>query len=127
MGDCQILIVEDDEEIRLALTDVLEDHGFQAVTAVNGKAALELLGNSLRHPDLILLDLMMPVMDGATFRENQLKNPRLADIPVVVISAFTDAARLAASMRPKHTLPKPLDMNALLKVVLEVCPEHPAC
>lgn len=120
-----VLIIEDTEDSRELLADLLGAQGYRTATAANGAEALTVVAAT--RPDLILLDLMMPVMDGATFRENQLKNPRLADIPVVVISAFTDAARLAASMRPKHTLPKPLDMNALLKVVLEVCPEHPAC
>src|SRR5947207_15447872 len=81
-----ILIVEDDFDIREALTQILEDEGFQVRCASNGREALE-VATSGPAPRLILLDLMMPVMNGWQFRAEQLKDPRLAEVPVLVISA----------------------------------------
>jgi len=81
-----VLLVEDEPAIALSLGDALREEGLAVATAQNGLEALQLLRNGLR-PSVILLDLMMPVMDGASFREAQRRDPRLAAIPVVVLSA----------------------------------------
>jgi len=82
-----ILVVEDNAEIRDALVALLRDEGYQAAGASNGKEALELLTAMARPPSLILLDLMMPGMDGAAFRKQQQQDPRFALIPTVVVTA----------------------------------------
>src|SRR5437762_2793351 len=81
-----VMIVEDDLDIRDALTQILEFEGYHVVSAENGQQALTQLQHG-EHPGLILLDLMMPVMDGWQFRLEQQKDAKLSDIPVVIISA----------------------------------------
>lgn len=82
----QVLIVDDDAAMREALCDTLELQGHQTNMVANGREALEHLGR-FAPPCLILLDLMMPLMNGWEFREAQLKDPQISGIPVVVISA----------------------------------------
>jgi CheY-like chemotaxis protein len=81
-----ILVVDDDGAIRTSLGAMLEDEGYETALASDGRAALGLLRGGLR-PTAILLDLMMPVMDGWDFRADQLRDPTLSDIPVIVLSA----------------------------------------
>jgi CheY-like chemotaxis protein len=121
MAAHQVLVVEDDEEIRESLLDFLEEHGYQAVGAVHGRDALDKLGGPDLRPCLIVLDLMMPVMDGGTFRNEQLRDPKLSGIPVVVISAYKDVDARAEGLGTVH-LKKPLDLRELLKTVQEHCP-----
>ncbi|PLS79555.1 MAG: response regulator, partial [Chloroflexi bacterium] len=82
-----ILVVDDDSGIREALTDILEDEGYAVRSACDGQAALDLLRQQAEPPALVLLDLMMPRMNGWQFRSEQRRDPALANIPVVVISA----------------------------------------
>ena len=86
-----LLIVEDDVDIRDALADLASVEGFQVDTAANGREALRHLALGPR-PHLILLDLLMPEMNGWQFRQCQLRDPSIADIPVVVLSAMVDGA-----------------------------------
>ncbi len=116
----RVLVVDDDEDIRDSLVDFLEDHGHRAMGAANGHEALTLLASSAR-PCLIILDLMMPVMDGPAFRGQQLQHPALADIPVVVVSAYKDVEDRARSLGAVRWLSKPLDLPALLQIVEENC------
>jgi len=113
----RVMVVEDDDDIRESLIDVLQDYGYQSSSAIHGRDALDQLHAGARRPTLILLDLMMPVMDGRTFREQQLKNPELAAIPVVVISAFHDLERIIDSLQPSAYLTKPINVQRLLQVV----------
>jgi CheY-like chemotaxis protein len=115
-----VLIVDDDRDIRDSLVEVLEDHGYHAVGAGNGREALDTLRTSSEVPCLILLDLMMPVMDGREFREEQLKNPEWTDIPVIVISAYNDVAEQARALEAEH-LRKPLAMRPLIDAVRRYC------
>src|SRR5437762_11749160 len=85
-GATTVLAVEDDFDLRDALVPILEYEGHRVVSAANGQEALERL-QTMPPPSLILLDLMMPVMDGEEFRARQLRDPTLASIPVVVVSA----------------------------------------
>jgi CheY-like chemotaxis protein len=115
------LVVDDDADIREALVDVLVDHGYCARAVANGREALE----SLRRgalPSLILLDLMMPIMDGATFRREQLSDPDLKDVPVVVISAGNDLQRHASSLGVVDTMRKPIDLERLLATIARHAP-----
>jgi CheY-like chemotaxis protein len=97
----RVLIVEDDVEIRETLSQVLELEGYAVAAASDGRKALA----SARqvHPDVILLDLMMPVMDGWQFRAEQKNDPSISDIPVVVVSALgwrTDIDAVAFIAKP---------------------------
>jgi CheY-like chemotaxis protein len=82
-----ILLVDDDDELRRAMIDLLASDDYSAVGVPNGVEALAWLRSAERPPRLILLDLMMPVMDGWQFRKEQLADPALASIPVAVLSA----------------------------------------
>ncbi len=119
----QVLVVEDDTDIRAALIDVLNEHGYVAVGAINGQDALDKL-RAQQKPCVIVLDLMMPVMDGRTFREKQLDTPELASIPVVVVSAYREM--LDQALRIKDVLRKPLDIDDLVAAVRRHCDPQPA-
>src|SRR3712207_9589138 len=88
-----ILVVEDNPDSRETLTLILEGVGYEVKSAENGREALTTLKNH-PHPCIILLDLMMPVMDGWEFRQHQQNDPNLAQIPTVVVSAISDPERL---------------------------------
>src|SRR5262245_10967205 len=92
-----VLIIEDDVSIRATMREALELLGYEAQVAQNGREALEILSKDYR-PCLILLDLMMPVMDGWEFRRAQEQDPRLKDIPVIVVSADGNAKQKARKM-----------------------------
>jgi CheY-like chemotaxis protein len=117
----RVMIVDDDPDIRESLMEFLEDHGFETIGARDGLEALQTLGSVDPRPCLIILDLMMPNMDGRTFREKQLAQGALADIPVVVISAYRDAAQHHHEMQAAAWIPKPLNLTALLRVIRERC------
>src|SRR5689334_22102592 len=94
-----VLVVEDEADLRQLLAGVLEGDGFRAVTARNGYEALHLLRDGAVHPCLILLDLMMPGMNGWSFLRQRRADPALADVPVVIVSAYgqnVDASQLGA-------------------------------
>nr|UXE44638.1 response regulator receiver protein CpdR [uncultured bacterium] len=114
-----ILIVEDDPDFALLLAEVLESADFTAETAPNGRMALERLRRSPR-PNLVLLDLMMPVMDGWQFRSEQQKDADIASVPVVVLSADGNVARKASSLRAEGHLTKPPGINDLVHEIERV-------
>src|SRR5215212_1952963 len=116
-----ILIVDDEEEIRRLLTLFLEYRGYHAVSVTNGAEALTLLRHSAPLPELILCDWLMPVMDGAAFRQAQQQHPQLAAIPVVVLSGAADLFADAPTFRPDAYLSKPFDFAQLLTVVEQFC------
>jgi CheY-like chemotaxis protein len=111
-----VLVVDDDRDIRDSLIEMLEDHGYAAVGASNGVEALEVLRTSAASACLILLDLMMPVMDGREFREEQLKHPAWAAIPVIVISAYGDVEAQANALSLDY-MRKPLATRPLIAAV----------
>ncbi len=115
-----ILVVDDDRDIRDSLVELLTEHGYPAIGASNGAEALAELETRAQPPALILLDLMMPVMDGREFRERQLANPAWAEIPVIAISAYNDVERQARALAVDH-LRKPLAMRSLLDAVRRHC------
>ena len=110
-----VLIVEDDPDSRNMLAALLGLHGYRTVTAANGLEALEMARRE--RPGVILLDLMMPVMDGQTFRQEQLNDATIAGIPVVVLSAHARAADLARELGATAHLLKPFDLNQLLGAI----------
>jgi CheY-like chemotaxis protein len=123
----QVLVVEDDQEIALTLKECLEGEGYVVHTAHDGGAALALLAASTSLPSLIVLDLMMPGMDGYEFCERRLLDPRLTAIPVLITSA-------AESNKTRSTegwcenvsmLRKPFDLEVLLQTVARLAQQGP--
>jgi CheY-like chemotaxis protein/anti-sigma regulatory factor (Ser/Thr protein kinase) len=110
-----ILVVEDDDATREAECLLLQGEGFPVRAARNGREALDQMRSGLR-PQLILLDLAMPVLDGYTFRAEQMRDPELEDIPVVVCSAVADPQR-ADWLRPAALLAKPVEFERLAGTV----------
>jgi CheY-like chemotaxis protein len=114
-----ILVVEDDPAIRESVCTILADEGYAVLSAVNGKDAIELLRSQSERPRLILLDLMMPVMNGWEFYARTRLDGAIASIPVVVMSAYEGDARTGSLM----LLKKPLRLDELLAAVSEA--SHP--
>jgi CheY-like chemotaxis protein len=113
-----VLIVEDDEDLREMMAQLLTLEGYDAATVANGREALEYLHNA-STPSVILLDLMMPVMDGWEFRRQLEADPTLAPVPVIVLSAL-DQVR-AVNIHAAAFLKKPLDFDRLLDLVRTYC------
>ena len=116
-----VLIIEDEPDIAEVNGVLLETLGYQVVVATDGVEALQLLWKGLR-PCVILLDLMLPVMDGIEFRRQLLADPALADIPVVVVSGVTDRIDLARLTNVVACYRKPVDWDKLLGTVAQLCP-----
>ena len=113
-----ILVVEDEDESRQVLMQILELEGFKAVGACNGVEAIGYLRTS-DPPCLIILDLLMPGMNGMQFRTALLEVAELAKIPVVVVSALDSST--VADLGVVRAFRKPLDIDALLRIVRESC------
>lgn len=111
-----ILLVEDDPDLRLLVREVLELEGYRVVAAANGREALEALRADVL-PDLILLDLMMPEMDGYQFRLEQGSRWPWKSVPVVVMTADASAIRRLEQTGSRAHLQKPIDVDQLLGVV----------
>jgi len=116
----QILIVEDEADVAGPLAEVLEAAGYGTQTARNGLEALEHLQRG-NHPDLIILDLMMPVLDGWGFRREQQLLKDAASIPVVVLTANGDAHRKASAIKAHGYINKPCSIQSLLREVERLC------
>jgi DNA-binding response OmpR family regulator len=113
----RILIVEDDAALREMMAELLEVEGFDADVACNGQEALEKAHEN--PPRVIVLDMMMPVMDGWTFRAHQRFDAVIADIPVVILSA-APVERLA-NVRAAAVLQKPFDYEGLISAIRANC------
>jgi len=117
----KVLLVDDDFGILDGLSDFLESQGFSVVPASNGIDALNQLRSGLRV-GMIVLDVMMPMMDGWDFRAEQLADPSLRGIPVVVISASGFSREtLQRQLSACEVLPKPLDLDGFLRALNTVC------
>jgi CheY-like chemotaxis protein len=115
-----VLIIEDDDEIREIMAEMLGDRGYDVVTARNGEEGLEALRAAAQFC-VVLLDLMMPVMDGWTLRAEMLADPALASIPVVVISGAADLESRASQLKAASVLTKPVRFPVLLDQVRAHC------
>ncbi len=111
-----ILVIDDDSELRESLALLLALKGYEVVTARDGREALETLQGGPR-PCLIVLDLMMPEMDGLQFRRLLLEDPMLATIPVVLCSGHPTAPHLAKQLGVVACFEKPFDVQLLLGIV----------
>jgi CheY-like chemotaxis protein len=117
-GGCAVLVVDDDEGIRESLCELLADEGYGAIGVANGQEALRYL-RAKPTPCLILLDLMMPVMDGWELHRHLKADPRLAALPIIVITAADgDSAR---SLHAVEVMPKPLPLERILDAVGHHC------
>lgn len=114
-----VLVIDDDDALRTSLQELLELDGFVVVTARNGREALDML-NSGELPALILLDFMMPVMNGTQFLALRQRDPRLRKIPVVILSAWTREWP-GQAMGVEHVLSKPIDPERLLELMNRYC------
>lgn len=112
-----ILVIEDEKEIRETLRQMLELEGYSAYEAANGREGLDLL-TKIERPCLILLDLMMPIMNGWQFLEIKSGNVIFATIPVVIVSAFGDRAR---SFKVQGFINKPIDIDVLYGTIKQYC------
>src|SRR5687767_8501354 len=116
MAACRtVLVVDDDPAIRESLGEVLGDEGFQVVYAENGRMALEYLRACADPPCLVLLDLMMPVMNGWEFCREKEQDPALEDVKVVVISAMPGPEAKNACLDAAEVFAKPLKLDRLLE------------
>jgi CheY-like chemotaxis protein len=112
-----ILLVEDDLSIHQSLGESLEESGYLVITAVDGREAIALLRSGVR-PSAILLDLMMPVMDGWDFRHEQRSDPRLRDIPVIVITASGfSASTVRTQLGDVEVIAKPIQRPELFRAL----------
>ena len=112
-----ILLAEDDADLREAMLDTLQDAGYHVAAVANGQEALAWLHRAARLPSLILLDLMMPIMDGWQFREAQCKDAKSSSVPVVVLSAMGSHPTIDSV----EYLKKPTKVAPLLEVVERYC------
>jgi CheY-like chemotaxis protein len=116
-----VLVVDDQADAGDAVGFFLEQKGFTVRVAHDGQEALDVLHRGLR-PCLVVVDLMMPRMDGWEFRQRQLMDPEFADIPVVVVSGYPNAQKAAAGLGVRDVLRKPLSASLLLALVNHHCP-----
>jgi CheY-like chemotaxis protein len=116
-----VMVVDDDTDIRETIEEVLADNHVPAIGAENGAVALERLRADVEPPCVILLDMMMPVMDGRTFRLAQRDDPTLSNIPVVVLTAHASGERSARELQVDGFLRKPVDLPTLLDVIRRYC------
>lgn len=114
-----ILVVEDDHDVREALTELLRDAGYGVAWAADGRAAIQALRGGLR-PAAILLDLMMPGMDGFEFRAVQRGDPALAAIPIILMSADRGIDRDALALGAAGRVAKPARIDDVLAVVARI-------
>jgi CheY-like chemotaxis protein len=112
-----VLVVEDDDDIRNAIVDLLESEGYCTEAAENGKEALEKLYH-IPKPCLVLLDMMMPIMNGRQFLDEVMKDSKLAPLPILIVSAVAEKSNTAGSV---GFLKKPIDIDVVLNVVSQYC------
>lgn len=122
MSCMSVLIVEDDESIRTALSEVLRDEGFEVFEAENGSEGLKIL-ETIPRPCLILLDFMMPVMNGQEFMQKKQHNDIIAGIPVVLVSAFGDRSN---SIGAVGFIKKPIEFDNLMRFLRRYCTDKKA-
>ena len=120
-----VLIVEDDADVREMLAELLANDGFHTVSAEDGLEGLHLLRTVRRRapqvPCLVLLDLKMPRLGGHEFRRAQLGDPTVANVPIAVMSGAIDLEARAEALGAVAAVGKPIDCDALLTVVRRYC------
>ena len=112
-----VMVVDDDDDIREELVSLLAQEGYAVCAARDGQEALSLLYELVTLPSLVLLDMMMPRMNGNEFLDAVSLRPELGAMPIVVVSAYPGEVRRGA----RRIIPKPISLTALLDVVAEFC------
>jgi CheY-like chemotaxis protein len=120
-----ILVIDDETEIRFLISELLIDEGYTAAQAANGRDALIYLQTAHPLPCLILLDMMMPIMNGWDFLHARQRDRVVQAIPVVLISAYPALAEAAAPLGVQGSLDKPLNLDRLLATVQRYCSGAP--
>ncbi|MDB4987745.1 MAG: response regulator receiver protein [Myxococcaceae bacterium] len=115
------MVIEDERDIRESLHECLTSAGYEVLTAENGRQALAQLQTVIRPVHAILLDIQMPVMSGEAFRWEQLADPALAHIPVLVLSASPKCQTVAVKLRSAGCIRKPFDIEELLATLAGIC------
>jgi CheY-like chemotaxis protein len=118
-----VLLIDDDDAMRATLGEFLSAEGFLVHTARNGQDALDLL-YTIDPPALILLDFMMPVMNGSQFLAAKRREARIRDVPVAILSAFT-REWTGDAIGVNHVLTKPIDPERMLALVEQYCDRDP--
>ena len=116
----KILVVEDDRDILISITELLTMEGYEVLQANSGLAAINLLKELQDMPDLIILDLMMPGMNGEGFRTEQLKNEKFAAIPVLLMTADAHPDSVQLKIGAKGFIKKPLNIDKFLETI-DIC------
>lgn len=120
-----IFVIEDEKDIRESLMEAIESEGYSAISASNGRDAILMFEEEdkipVKMPDLILLDHLMPFMNGASFLERAKKNQRLAKIPVILMTADHRMAQKAATFGADGHLHKPLELDDLFATIEKHC------
>ena len=116
-----VLVVEDDMDIQSSIVQILVEEGYEAHGVSNGQEALDLLNASTQLPSLIILDIMMPIMNGWEFRCLQKRDTLLASIPVIVCSSAGDIQEEARLIGARDYLQKPVVPEVLLEMVGQCC------
>jgi len=117
-----VLVIEDDQDVAMTINDVVEERGYRAICVPNGKAALSVLERE--HPALMLVDLFMPVMNGAEFLKVVKRTPSLAAIPRVIMTGANDP--MIGIKEDVTVLYKPVDFDALTRLLHMYCGAHVA-
>ena len=118
-GVNRVLIVEDNDDLRALLGDVLDEAGFEVLAVSNGAEALQAADGW--RPAVIVLDLMMPVMDGAAFLRERRQVPWLASVPVLVLTAHPYHHRVLDGLGPSAVLRKPYELDEMIAAVQALC------
>jgi CheY-like chemotaxis protein len=116
-----VCVIDDDADIREILSDILTYEGYEVLLASDGETALERLRSRPGACNLIILDLMMPRMNGWEFLRRQLQDSKLASIPVILLTGAGNAATPGDDVRVAGTIEKPVDLDALLAKVAYYC------
>ena len=117
----KVFVVEDDQDIREALAELLESEGYDVTTAENGQIGIDKLSQASQLPNLILLDLMMPVKDGFQFYAEKAADPNLSAVPVIVMSADGHILDKQKKLQAQAYIKKPVDIDHILNMVDQFC------
>lgn len=117
----KVFVVEDDQDIREALAELLESEGYDVTTAENGQIGIDKLSQASQLPNLILLDLMMPVKDGFQFYAEKSADPHLSSVPVIVMSADGHILEKQKKLQAQAYIKKPVDIDHILNMVDQFC------
>ena len=118
-----ILLVDDESDLRESIAELLQFEGYHVAEVSNGQEALDFLRAFEPPPCLVLLDIMMPVMGGKEFRKAQLSDPKIARIPIAVMTAGRLTSEVIQELAPQEIIKKPIKLEAFIETVHRYCGE----